>query len=587
MLAGTEKPQRPGDHPKIDHARAVKKYHRPAAGNEAPLPEDVRPAPILRLTMDYLVGLVDQEWTRGGLGAFVQVQKFVRDRTRSIRQDATLQNLRVDLDSIQVHEQIARFHIICGHRLCELPKTDFDAFQNTEQLRKVLQSLAEFYVDLRAASQQSLPSEAEFRAFYLLTHLEDPDVFRKCFGWSAEVLASAPVQWALTAGAAFHQSDYITFFRLVSSPTSMDVRLKYLCCCLLHSHFGGMRLKAASVIAKAYAPGAELPASTLFDWLAFQDEAELVNWAEATGFSCNRSNGYLVSFVKPASVLDQPSTTVTLRRNDRLIEYLVSGIPISSIVKMTGSVQTVIPPQISLPKAPSNPLSKPVNLPTFKLPTEIASSAPVQAVNFVEEPVKPVPIVDLKPKIDFTDLSRKMLDNLMYSVCHEKLLEIATSVFRSHTEHQRLIQIASESLLDAFLHDEVKTVVSEVMEKSKNSRRRRIENLSNHIQSSLMFTVTQAILDDISVDIYQAALKERLRAAKPPVQNDPLESAYETGIRLPPSKPKLPSKRVRILAEEVDTTLPHSNSAQDLMQRLKEERESAEKFEAYLKSIKF
>jgi len=110
-------PAAPGEQPRIDHGRAVKKYHRPAAGNEAPLPEDVRPSPVLRKTMRYLVSLLDQHST-GPLTGFAQAQQFVRDRTRALRQDATLQNLRTDADSLAMHQEIARFHVLSGHRLC-------------------------------------------------------------------------------------------------------------------------------------------------------------------------------------------------------------------------------------------------------------------------------------------------------------------------------------------------------------------------------------------------------------------------------------------------------------------------------------
>ena len=39
---------------KIHPGKAVKKFHRPAAGNEAPFPEDVRPPQVLLATLDYL-----------------------------------------------------------------------------------------------------------------------------------------------------------------------------------------------------------------------------------------------------------------------------------------------------------------------------------------------------------------------------------------------------------------------------------------------------------------------------------------------------------------------------------------------------
>lgn len=58
---------------------------------------------------------------------------FVRDRTRSIRQDFTLQNSR-GMEAIEAHEIIARYHILCIHQLCEVK--NFSNQQEMEQLRK-------------------------------------------------------------------------------------------------------------------------------------------------------------------------------------------------------------------------------------------------------------------------------------------------------------------------------------------------------------------------------------------------------------------------------------------------------------------
>lgn len=62
-----------------------------------------------------------------------QCHAFVRDRTRSIRQDFTLQNLR-DITAVEAHERIARFHIICLHEMCEVAQ--FSMQQELEQLNK-------------------------------------------------------------------------------------------------------------------------------------------------------------------------------------------------------------------------------------------------------------------------------------------------------------------------------------------------------------------------------------------------------------------------------------------------------------------
>ena len=114
---------------RIDSRLAVKAFHRPAAGNEQALPSDVRPPEVLTRTLNYLVNSIvspcdplDKD-THG----------FVRDRTRSIRQDFTLQNER-GVEAIQCHERIVRFHILSLHHMCEVD--GFDAHQEMEQLRK-------------------------------------------------------------------------------------------------------------------------------------------------------------------------------------------------------------------------------------------------------------------------------------------------------------------------------------------------------------------------------------------------------------------------------------------------------------------
>jgi len=58
---------------------------------------------------------------------------FVRDRTRSIRQDFSLQNIR-DKCAVEAHERIARYHILSLHQLCE--KEGFSVQQEREQLFK-------------------------------------------------------------------------------------------------------------------------------------------------------------------------------------------------------------------------------------------------------------------------------------------------------------------------------------------------------------------------------------------------------------------------------------------------------------------
>ena len=49
-----------------------------------------------------------------------------------------------------------RFHVLCSHLLCEVPVDSFDPKMNMENLTKCLQSLKEFYRDLRVDKVRSL-----------------------------------------------------------------------------------------------------------------------------------------------------------------------------------------------------------------------------------------------------------------------------------------------------------------------------------------------------------------------------------------------------------------------------------------------
>lgn len=112
---------------RIDPVRAVKAFHRPAAGNDQPLPSDVRPPPVLHRTLDYLFHtLLPQH-------PLALTHPFIRDRTRSIRQDFTVQNVR-GRSAIECNERIARYHILAVGTLRE--QSGFSESQELEQLRK-------------------------------------------------------------------------------------------------------------------------------------------------------------------------------------------------------------------------------------------------------------------------------------------------------------------------------------------------------------------------------------------------------------------------------------------------------------------
>ena len=119
MEPGTEHFTGRGQAPNVRHEWAVKKYHRPTvdlAGDTPSYqrPEEVRPPEVLMTTMEYLTRMLDRRDV-----AYTELEKFVRDRTRAIRQDFVLQRGLADDIEVEVVERICRFHILSDHRLCE------------------------------------------------------------------------------------------------------------------------------------------------------------------------------------------------------------------------------------------------------------------------------------------------------------------------------------------------------------------------------------------------------------------------------------------------------------------------------------
>ncbi|KAJ9070842.1 actin cytoskeleton and mitosis protein, variant 2 [Entomophthora muscae] len=144
-----------------DHSRMVKKFTRSSAGEENPLPCELRPPAVLIKTLHFLVDEII-----GSEKVFSNCHSFVRDRTRSIRRDFTFQHCK-DLSTAYCHEVITRFHILAIHELCE--QDPFFLHEEVRQLKFTLTSLFEVYTDLRKLNI-FCPNEFEFLAFESLLY---------------------------------------------------------------------------------------------------------------------------------------------------------------------------------------------------------------------------------------------------------------------------------------------------------------------------------------------------------------------------------------------------------------------------------
>ncbi|KAF9881192.1 hypothetical protein CkaCkLH20_01342 [Colletotrichum karsti] len=156
-------------------SKMVKKLARSAAGQEAPLPMDVRSTAALRKTLDYLIDELLQ--TDENLPT---MHGFLWDRTRAIRRDFIFHSTMAPeemKDQVYCLETIARFHVISLHLLSQegLTPEDFSEQQEIEQLGKSLLSLMFAYDDCKPHGV-ICENEAEFRAYHLLFSANKPNI---------------------------------------------------------------------------------------------------------------------------------------------------------------------------------------------------------------------------------------------------------------------------------------------------------------------------------------------------------------------------------------------------------------------------
>ncbi|KAG0018552.1 hypothetical protein BGZ81_010188, partial [Podila clonocystis] len=309
----------------IDHARAVKIYARSAAGNEQALPSDVRPPNVLLSTLEYLIKEIVAK------GELADSHAFVRDRTRSIRQDFTLQNNR-GLEAIEAHEIIARYHILCIHQLCEVKS--FSQQQEMEQLRKVLTSLQEFYDDMRAEGIPC-PNEAEFRAYHMLSHMWDPDMLRQAQQLPRYIFQNPFIQAATELHTMSRRNNDIRRRAKTQSEASPNLfsrffkkiaggSVTYLMACLVETNFAEIRKGALKAINKSYLDRhGGIPIDDVMDMLGFDDVEECIENCQEYDLEIsyeNRPSVVVNRRLNRQRIFKEGTTSFKQRRSMRIVE---------------------------------------------------------------------------------------------------------------------------------------------------------------------------------------------------------------------------------------------------------------------------
>lgn len=290
-----------GNEYKINHATAVKQYSRSSADQEEPMPHDLRPVRSLKMTMSYLlhelVDLCEVEGTN-----LAEWYHFFWDRTRGIRKDITQQELCCK-ESVELIEQCARFHIVCSERLCAEDASVFDKKINSENLTKCLQTLKYMYHDLRVKGI-TCKNESEFRAYVVLLNLNNGNFLYDLQQLPKSVQNSPEIKFAIKVYFSLDSNNYYKFFKLVRETT-------YLNACILLRYFNQVRLRALSIMVKAYCrtTSTAFPLYELIDILGFEDENEAIYFCEQVGLNLSNDEMYILlnrqSFSMSAASIQQ------------------------------------------------------------------------------------------------------------------------------------------------------------------------------------------------------------------------------------------------------------------------------------------
>ena len=307
-------------------SKMVKALARSAAGQDAPLPMDIRSTAALRRTVDYLFDTVlgDEE------GKLPSVHGYLWDRTRAVRRDFVFHSSMSSselMDQVYCLERITRFHVTSLHLMSDSNSEShlFDEQQEGEQLSKSLLSLIHAYEDCQAKGV-TCENEAEFRAYYLLYNAEEPNILEMAQDWGWEFWGeSEVVKLAITfvetlqntwdkhgplnpsSATEVAQNGFSRFFAIVK-----DDSVSYTMACFAENYFNKVREAALFTLYESYralgTPTKDWTPAKLNQYLCFDDEEEVIEYVENYGLHFDQVAGQTYLAIGPAGTFSSSSS---------------------------------------------------------------------------------------------------------------------------------------------------------------------------------------------------------------------------------------------------------------------------------------
>lgn len=350
-----------------DPSIMVKALARSAAGQDAPLPMEIRSTAALRRTLDYLIDDLLQSDANLPL-----IHNFLWDRTRAIRRDfvfhSTMSNEEL-MDQVYCLENITRFHVTALHILSQkgLAADDFSERQEIEQLGKSLLSLKEAYDDCRVQGV-TCENEAEFRAYYVLLNTDTPNILETVQEWdrrfwteSDELRTAVSLVEAMQnvwdqhgpvkpAPNVIAMNAFSVYFSIVESRS-----VSYTMACFAEIHFNRIRRGIMKTILAAYSRVRDRPKdltlSVLNKFLRFDTEDDAKEFIEQLGLTFidnDAAQPYLL--VDSSQRVGSPTLRQSFSRT--LVERKRSGQSLAELIHTTVYEKPVPTVVVDEPKSP-------------------------------------------------------------------------------------------------------------------------------------------------------------------------------------------------------------------------------------------
>ncbi|KAI5867227.1 SAC3/GANP/Nin1/mts3/eIF-3 p25 family-domain-containing protein [Durotheca rogersii] len=328
----------------------VKRLARSAAGQDAPLPMDVRSFAALRRTLDYLIDeLIPSD------DLLPSRHSFLWDRTRAIRIDFSYQKYAMTAkertDQIYCLETIARFHVTALHLLSQegIAPEDFSEQQEIEQLGKTLISLIEVYDD---CAQQGIEceNEAEFRGYHIIFNAHNPSLMETIQGWDRRFLETEGIKTAVCLVQSIGNSWSVhgplnpyaptelaintasIFFSIVATP-----QVSYTMACFAEIHFNSVRKSILQVIRRAFSRPRDGPKDLtpafLKQYLRTDTEAEAIEFFEKHGFEFRTDGDRQYLYLNGRQEPTDPRIRHSFSQG--IVERKRSGRPLPQVIHQT------------------------------------------------------------------------------------------------------------------------------------------------------------------------------------------------------------------------------------------------------------